>query len=270
MNWSPSEAAINAALDHAEREMPNECCGLIVNGSYLAMHNIHHEPQNAFEIPARDLLHALQGGGVEAVVHSHVAIPPIPSQADRTSCEQSGKPWLILSVPTRTWAIIEPTGYRAPLEGREFAWGVHDCYALIRDGLSDYAGIVLPDVERNWQFWLAGGTDEIRRLYPELGFVEMPPGTPLQQCDLLVMRVRGQVPNHLGLFLWPDKLLHQMNGRLSCVEIYGGTWQQLTEIHLRHRDLMPAAPVCAGPEWRPPVGPTEPMLHFATPRNLAR
>ena len=270
MSWAPSKDVLDAAMAHAEEESPNEACGLVIRGAYQRMANIHHEPNNAFEMPPRDLLAALQAGGCEAVVHSHVGLPPNPSQPDRTSCEQSNLPWLIVSVPTRTWSVLEPSGFRAPLEGRQFAWGVHDCYALIRDGLNEYAGVVLPDVERQWEFWIAGGEDVVSKLYPQLGFVLMPQGTPLQQCDLMVMRVRAHVPNHLGLFIWPDKVLHQMSGRLSVIESYGGVWQQLTEMHLRHRDLMIEAPLCAGPEWRSPKGPTVPMRHFSRQRNVAQ
>ena len=238
MSWMPSKAVVEAAMAHAELAAPHESCGLVVNGEYVPMQNVHHDPARAFELEAIELLEALQKGGVEAVVHSHYGLPPTPSSPDLTSCEQSNLPWLIVSWPSCTWLVTEPSGYRAPLIGRQFSWGVHDCYALIRDGLSHYSGIVLPDVERHWQFWLEGGFDEVRRVFPQLGFVEMPPGTPLQQCDLLVMRLRGRVPNHMGLFIEPDKLLHQMSGRLSCMEVYGGVWQQHTEIHLRHSDLL--------------------------------
>lgn len=238
MRWAPSQAILDAALAHAERDQPRECCGLVIDGAYRPMRNVSPEPTGAFLIDSRDMLDVLQAGGVEAVVHSHVFLPPLASEADRTACEASGLPWLIVSWPNLTHAVIEPSGFRAPLIGRMWAWRVHDCYALVRDGLSDYAGIVLPDIDRQWEFWNQPDRDFVREMFPPLGFVELPPEAPLQQCDFLVMKIHAKHPNHLAMFLAPDRILHQMSRRYSVVEMYGGVYQQLTALRLRHRYLM--------------------------------
>ncbi|KAG0739940.1 hypothetical protein G6F24_017181 [Rhizopus arrhizus] len=66
-------------------------------------------------------------------------------------CEASGLPWHIVSVgqlageaPTcHDIQTIEPCGYVAPLEGRQFAHGILDCYSLVRDFYALELGITL-------------------------------------------------------------------------------------------------------------------------------
>jgi proteasome lid subunit RPN8/RPN11 len=236
MTWTPPPAIIAKVLDHAERSMPRECCGLVRGEDYIEIENVSPD-ENAFLMRAEDFVRTMREGPVDAVAHSHVFLPPVPSPPDLTGCERSALPWLIVSVPNNTHTMIYPSGYKAPLIGRPWAWGVHDCFALIRDGMSHYAGIDVPEIEREWEFWLKD-EDFIRQSMEEMGFVEMPPGTPIQHLDVFGMKFRGRVINHLGLFIGPDRILHQMHERLSVQEIYGGVYQQLTELHARHRHLM--------------------------------
>jgi len=236
MNWTPSPQIIAKVADHAQRMIPHECCGLIRGDDYIEVENVSPD-ENSFLMRSEDFVRVMRDGPVDAVAHSHVFLPPVPSQPDLTSCERSALPWLIVSIPNNTHTVIYPSGYQAPLLGRPWAWGIHDCFALVRDGMSHYAGIDIPDIEREWEFWLKD-EDFIRKSMAEMGFVEMPPGTPLHHLDVLGMKLHGRVVNHLGLFLAPDKLLHQLHARLSTEIIYGGHYAQMTELHARHRFLM--------------------------------
>lgn len=243
--YSPPQTVIDAALDHARSEAPRECCGVVLGGTYHPMVNKALD-DNLFQMDGQAYRALDASGAVEAIVHSHVYLQPIASDADRASCEATGKPWVIVSWPLGTYAVIEPSGFRAPLLGREWAWGVHDCFGLVRDGLAEYAGIHIPNFDRDWKFWTDARNDLIERQFEDAGFARLAPGSKPQQCDVLGMRVHGKVVNHLALFLEPDRILHQMSGRQSTVDVYGGTYQQLTELHLRHRQLMADASLAHG------------------------
>jgi cell wall-associated NlpC family hydrolase len=173
---------------------------------------------------------------IAAVVHSHVGLPPIASEADRAMCEKTGLPWLIVSHPGGRWAVIEPDGRRAPLVGRQWAWESQDCYSLVRDGFLAFTGMALPDFARDWQWWKNGG-DMIAEQFSPSGFRSLPAGSAPMHCDVIAMRIRSPVANHLALFLAPDQILHQMLGRLSVRELYGGFYQDATVLHLRHERL---------------------------------
>jgi cell wall-associated NlpC family hydrolase len=179
----------------------------------------------------------VEHGEPEAIVHSHIYAPPIPSDADLTACESTGVPWLIVNFPLGAWRVIEPCGYKAPLIGRQWAWGVLDCYSVVRDGLRDLGGIDMPDFDREWKFW-ERGANTIEDNLAAAGLVKV--AGDWRDLDVIGMRIRAPVTNHLGLFLKPDVILHQMMGRYSVREVYGGVYAMATTLHLRHQSLMEA------------------------------
>lgn len=220
---------------HAAREQPRECCGLAVvrRGKlrYWPCRNTAAEAE--FAIHPEDQAAAEDAGEVVAICHSHVYLPPQPSEADRVMCERTGLPWLIISWPTGTHTIIEPTGYRAPLVGRPFVHGVLDCYTLVRDYYASL-GIELPDYEREEEWWLRGG-DLYRAHFAEAGFVAV--AGPPKVHDGLLMQVASPVPNHAAVMVEPGIILQHCHGRLSSRDVYGGYWRKVTTHVLRHRSM---------------------------------
>jgi len=239
MTWKPKKPVVAAALQHAEACQPLESCGVIADGAFFPVTN-RATDYDTFVMDMQEYLAVAKEHEIEAIVHSHVYAPPLASDADLAMCEATGKPWLIVSWPLGTHAVIEPSGWRAPLVGRTWAWGTHDCFGLIRDGLKDYAGLDLPDFERKWLWW-ERGEDIITDQFKDVGFVEV--DDEWRHCDVIGMRIwPSEVVNHLGLFLHPDVMLHQMLGRLSVREVYGGVYKQATVLHLRHETLLDEPP----------------------------
>lgn len=240
MIFQPTSEQLAAALAHAAECDPLESCGVIANERYWPLQNTA-TAHDAFVMDMRGYIAVAKQHKVAAIVHSHVYRPPIASDGDRAMCEKTNLPWLIVSWPLGTHAVIEPCGYRAPLVGRQWAWGSHDCYGLIRDGFEDHTGILIPDYPREWLWWAEGG-NIIADQFVEAGFVRLPPETPFQHCDVVGMKLRSPVVNHLGLFLAPDIMLHQLMGRMSVREPYGGIYRYATVLHLRHERLMEGPP----------------------------
>ena len=248
MTWVPTTSVVNAALDHAAKCQPLESCGVVADGVFYPVTN-RATDFDAFVMDMKEYLAIAKDRGIEAIVHSHVYAPPLASEGDRAMCEATGKPWLIVSWPLGGHAVIEPCGYRAPLVGRQWAWGTHDCFGLIRDGIKDYAGIEIPDFSREWLWW-ERGDDIIVAQFEDAGFIAVE--DDWQHCDVIAMRIwPSKVVNHLGLFLYPDVILHQMLGRLSVREVYGGVYQMATVLHLRYETLVGAPPPLPDdyPDW---------------------
>ena len=224
-----------AAFLHAQAEFPRESCGLLIVSKgkerYVACRNLG-VGTDQFVIHSEDYAQADSQGEVVAVVHSHPAMPPTPSQADLVACEASGLPWFIVSIPNGQWAQLQPRGYVAPLVGREWSHGVLDCYSIIRDWYALERGIDIPEFTRFDEWWKRGEnlyTDNFERA----GFYAVA-SSDMKTGDVLLMQVASSVPNHGAIYLGDGLILHHLQGRLSSRDVYGGYWQKITTHTLRH------------------------------------
>lgn len=228
-----------AMLDHAAREAPRECCGLLLLDAYEG--TLHYAPaanlapgrggEDRFTLDPTAWIAADAFGTVLAVVHSHPNYSANPSMADRASCERSGLPWLIVGWPSGAMVELHPEGWSAPLEGRTFHHGVLDCYTLVQDWYRRERGILLPDFEREDGWWERG-----QNLYREgleaAGFVQVS-GEP-QRGDGLLMRVAAKVENHAAIYLGDGYILHHLYGQLSRRERWDWPWQRRTTAIVRY------------------------------------
>jgi len=110
-------AVRDALVAHANAELPNEACGLIlfeddtaveyVRGTNVSASPYHFElqidPVTWADLNDRDL--------VQAVFHSHISSPPRPSRTDvRNIGLWAGQPYLIYTVRTNelaAWRIVD-------------------------------------------------------------------------------------------------------------------------------------------------------------------
>lgn len=221
------------ALAHAKASYPREACGLVVvfNGRerYRPCTNAA-QGDDHFTIPAEEFAAAEDAGEVVGVFHSHCNALPDPSEADRVACEASGLTWHIVGVPTERWFSFSPSGYVAPLVGRQFQHGVLDCFAIVRDWYAHERKITLRDFDRSDDWWHKG-----QNLYMDnfaiAGFVET---TELSPGAVILMQIQAPVANHAAIYLGDDTILHHLHGRLSSRDIYGGYYRRVTVKVLRY------------------------------------
>lgn len=234
--YTPDGPIVAAVAAHAAQAAPRECCGVVVLTDGLARYRACRnasQGDSEFEIMAEDWAAAEDAGAIVAVCHSHPFTSPEPSQADLVACERSGLPWLIVNHPVGHWRLIEPSGYRAPLIGRQFSHGVLDCYTLLRDYFLT-VGVVLQDFERSERWWEHGG-DLYRQHFAEAGFEAVKDGP--REHDVLLMTIASRVPNHAAVYVGQQLILHHLQDRMSCRTVYGGWYRKNTTNILRHRDL---------------------------------
>ncbi len=242
-----------AILAHAEQCYPFECCGVVVDSKYITCRNIA-EDQNQFEIHPEDLADAEDFGEIQAYVHSHPDATAQASDLDLIQIELHKKPWIICAYPDVEFQVYEPSGYQAPLIGRNYHHGYQDCYSIVRDFYKRELGIELMDFERVDGWWNdKDGKSLYLDNFKKAGFYEV--GEP-KYGDMLVCNIgRTEHPNHAVLWLgdqWQLKseqsdacfggplILHHPYSSNRCSksirEIYGQQWLERTVKILRHKD----------------------------------
>lgn len=101
-------------VQHARREAPNECCGLVAmrDGVAYAVHELPNLTPSPFRFTldspqfARLLFELEDAGDWYAIYHSHTRSAPLPSQTDITY----GRNW-----PGVEWLIVGLAGERPEL-----------------------------------------------------------------------------------------------------------------------------------------------------------
>ena len=231
MNWK------EAALAHAKDQDPKESCGLLLNikgkKRYYPCRNLSMTAFQCFIIDPEDYIRADNTGDIIAVIHSHPVTPPVPSQSDKVACEQSGLVWHIVNPKTESWGYLEPTGYKAPILGREWAWGVTDCYTLVRDWYKEKLNINLIDWHRPTTLEEFNKNPMFEKCAEETGFRELRSDEKLINGDLLFMSILSNNLNHVAIFVDGD-VLHHLTDRLSCIEPYSEWLLKCTGKRLRY------------------------------------
>lgn len=212
------------------REKPEEeSCGFVLaDGMVVAVDNVAEQRRWQFEIRAED--YARFGDDIAAIWHSHPEGEFVFSPADVRGCKGSGLPWVLFHYPTQQFKLADPTG-TAPYEGRDWVYGLNDCFGLARDWLRREMGIDLPDLDR-YHDKLKPDVSVLAAIVPLLesgGLKRVTDG--IQRGDLLSFQVESPVPNHCAIVVDPskNKILHHLVNRQSALDYYGSYWRRVTE-----------------------------------------
>lgn len=203
------------------------------------------------EITADSLEHALKLAGercARAFIYSRAMLNFCPNEAEMLLQSTAGIAFGIMGcngsdvTQIAFWGSSSPV---QPLVGRPFVHGVWDCYAIIKDtfktgrqGLKEQGissewpldPIELPNIPRSDAWWVEGKSLYLDWLKPA-GFTEIRK-EQAKPGDGFLMSIRSPVPNHAGLLVADNKVLHHLPTRLSRAE-NAGIWGYQAELWVR-------------------------------------
>ena len=103
-----AQELLDAIVEHARRDAPNECCGMVAtrDGAAVSVHAAENTAASPFrfEVDGLELHRTLTGiedGGCElgAIYHSHTRSEPYPSQTDvNFAANWPGVEWIIVGL----------------------------------------------------------------------------------------------------------------------------------------------------------------------------
>jgi proteasome lid subunit RPN8/RPN11 len=232
-----TEDVMRAARDHAAGCYPREAVGIVEAGRFVALDNRSDAPQLEVALSDDDWLRAAEA---EVFFHSHPNGPACPSEADMRYQMQLDIPFVVLTWPEGNLFCWGDTLEGAPLIGRGFRHGVHDCYSLVRDWYWLNRQIRLPDEPREWEWWTKG-----KAIYADglaaAGFKPIPVAEATQEGDGLLFNFRHATPMHAALVMADGLLLHHSAGlraydpsRLSCL-VPRSRWARHVSLAVRYQ-----------------------------------
>ena len=229
------EPHFETIVDHFNTEYPREGCGVIGiqkgKSKWFPCKNVA-EDDDDFIIDSTEYIRINSISDIVAIVHSHPDASPEPSETDVKQCNGLNLDYYIISIPEIKLHHLQPNRRDLPLIGREYEFGVTDCFSLVQS----YYGKFEIDMPR-YAFeddWWEKGLDYFGDLWEQYeGWNEVTDGSLLKH-DLLYFNVQSHVPNHCGVYLDDDLFLHHAVNRLSCRELLYPFWGKFKTKILRN------------------------------------
>jgi cell wall-associated NlpC family hydrolase len=237
----------NAIKKHALSEYNRdgrECCGYIYKSGMVKTEENKAE-ENDLDPTTNFVLSPDRTPNFDkvlAIYHSHTNGNSSFTPADARACKEINIPLTLYDVVGNQFKYLDPTGGAAYL-GREFCYGVYDCYSLVRDYYANELDIILDDFERfevkkdGILDWNLEGWDRFIANYASQNFIEVDRYGQMQVGDILLMQIGNATSaNHVAIVTDPDQgiFIHQLYNRASCQEVYGHPWDSYTIKILRH------------------------------------
>ena len=219
-------------------EYPKEGCGLLGvkkgKAEWLPCTNIADINEN-FIMDSTEYLKYKKSYDIVGVIHSHPDESSEPSEPDINQCNALGIPYYIFSYPEMDMTVVKPETDVTELYGREYNFGVADCFEAVRDYYLS-KNMYVPNRILWEKEWYNKDT-KLDYFCPEIikewGGEEVDLNN-LKENDLITFKIDSTVANHCGIFLGNDIFYHHASNRLSCRENLYPFWAQYIDRGYRY------------------------------------
>jgi len=212
---------------HFEEWYPNEGCGVlaVVKGKikWFPCDNVSKTGSD-FVIDSKQYINIGHRSDIIAIVHSHPDASNKPSENDIKYCNTIGLPYYIFSYPNMELNILEPKNIKKSLFGRDYEFGVNDCFEAARDYYIA-KNLSIPKRPLFEDDWWKKSLDYFTEEYISTWNFKKVEGN-MKEGDFLVFTINASVGNHCGVYLGDDIFYHHAENRISCRENLYPYWKQ--------------------------------------------
>lgn len=213
--------------EHALKEYPNECCGMIIDSKFIKIKNVAEYPEINFEISKKDSFK-----NYSAILHSHTYplnqdILTVPSETDIKHQIITDVPWFLVSTNGEDVSNVAGFGdflLDMPLVDREFTHGVYDCYSAVRAWYWQNHKVKLRDYPRNNLWWRKEDKDFYIENFKKENFCEIDI-SELKYGDGILMKILSKKVNHAGIYLENNLIFHHLFNRKSRTDLFS-RWRE--------------------------------------------
>ncbi len=232
---------------HALRENPKECCGLVIKNKeevdVFNCRNSSEKPTLHFSIHPSDYARASRRGSVEAIYHSHIGDNNHFSVNDIFQSRSHNTNFILYCIGKDDFSLFNPQESGKYTYNKPFKTGETDCYTVVKEYYQDM-GIELAGRNDLGEDWFNKNPDLIQDLFdlnksnPDLPITQLSPNEKLKKHDVIVFEfVEGSGPNHVGVYLGDDHILHHPRNKYMCIERLNNSYKRRIYKIYRHTEL---------------------------------
>ena len=228
---------------HAERCVPTECCGLLVErDDEIQVINCNNEAEdkiNNFVLSPLHYLNASQNGKIVAFYHSHCLNehPNDFTLFDKLNSLNHHLPLILYYLPKNEFKLFDSSKENKILKyiGVPFEYNYNDCLNLVEWFYKDELNITLPKVFRD-RDWFERNPKMIIDNMASFQFQIV--NDELKYADIILIKTTGGLNiSHLAIYVGQNQILHQRYSSYSLVELYHQYYKDITIGVARHNQL---------------------------------
>ncbi len=222
------------AIEHALSLPDQEVCGLIYQTDravhYYPCSNVSKDEEGiskSFEISSQDYIDANQLGNIIGIFHSHNKESTNSfSLADLETAKSMCLPIYLYIGGLESWMDYIPDSYDVNPAGRNWAWGMSDCYEVVRIYYRNNKQIYLTDFDRDESFEFVG-SDIINQYVISEGFRYVTNISFILPDDIILFSTpSSSFAHHLGIYIGGNKIVHHPRNMLSCIDPLDDDWMK--------------------------------------------
>ena len=221
--------------EHALKENPEECCGLLLVNKKNELEafpcrNIAQDKENEFVVCQLDYLKAAMNGKIVGIYHSHCIQDNSFSELDKQISYKLNLKNIVYILKRDSFEEYSPENYYNKYVDKDFVIGVSDCLSIVENYYNEEFGIKIFHYERtaDWdkdypefvKDKLAEFCDSqnFDKFFEKENFVKIEGIENARKHDIIVFKYLENYPSHFGIYLGQNHILHQPRNKKSIIE----------------------------------------------------